>query len=199
MTHLFAPGVALLPEVIEVLTELRNQREFQGLTRTELCQRAGLPHQSVHRLESNAGHFSHALVRSMSAMAAALGYRLRFVLVADRALNPPTGDERPYGLEKGAGMPSLTDGDAVAELIREVAHLVLVSEEGWSAFGAPGDRLRRGSVFFEGREFTLLRTDDGRVLVYTAREWEAFREGVCNGEFDQEAGLAAPTVEGSKA
>ena len=73
------------------------------------------------------------------------------------------------------------------------------TEDGWTVSGLPGDRLLRGMVSFAGKDFTLLQDDKGKVLVYTAREWAAFLDGVHNGEFDDQAGLAALPVEGSRA
>ncbi|MFF0144904.1 hypothetical protein ATK36_5693 [Amycolatopsis sulphurea] len=59
----------------------------------------------------------------------------------------------------------------LAELIRQVAALALSGEVGWTVYGPPGDYLARGVISYQGRDFTLLRNGEGRVLVYTAREW----------------------------
>ncbi|AIG77721.1 Hypothetical protein AJAP_24360 [Amycolatopsis japonica] len=83
----------------------------------------------------------------------------------------------------------------LAELVRQTTELALSPDAGWSETGPPGDRLRHAFVSYGDSVFTLLCNDKGRVLVFTAREWDAFLDGVRNGEFDTEAGL----TEGSRA
>jgi hypothetical protein len=96
-------------------------------------------------------------------------------------------------------MTDLETEHGLAELIRQVATLAMSTGDGWTVTGPPGDRLLRGAVSFGAKDFTLLRDDKAKVLVYTAREWAAFLDGVHNGEFDDEAGLTALPAEGTRA
>lgn len=201
MTDVWAPGVAVLTDVAAVGAELRALRTARGLSQQEDSQTAGMPEVAVSRVELGGETYSHSLIRHLTACAAALGYTLRLVLVADPATTPPSSDEGPQdGHDEGVAVTADLDTQhELAELIRQVATLAMSTGDGWTVSGPPGDRLLRGTVSFEGKDFTLLRDDKGKVLVYTAREWAAFLDGVCNGEFDQEAGLAALPEEGSRA
>jgi hypothetical protein len=78
----------------------------------------------------------------------------------------------------------------LAELIRRAAALALAPREAWVTTGPQGDQLRHASLSYGDSVFTLLCNDKGRVLVFTEREWDAFLDGVCKGEFDAEAGLS---------
>ncbi|MFF0144903.1 helix-turn-helix protein [Amycolatopsis sulphurea] len=87
MTGTWVRGVAVMTDVAAVGAELRTAR---GLSQREVGRSAGLSHSEVSRMDLGSELYSDALVRHLAAYAAALGYTLRFVLVAD----PPSSDEK---------------------------------------------------------------------------------------------------------
>ncbi|MGW4488886.1 DUF397 domain-containing protein [Amycolatopsis sp. NPDC004368] len=86
-------------------------------------------------------------------------------------------------------MQTIKEQNETAELMRQTAELALSPREGWTTYGPPGRALYRATVAHDGQEFTMLRDESNRVLVYTNREWDAFVDGVRKGEFDELAGL----------
>lgn len=85
-----APNVTVMTEMANVVAELRAVRMARGLSQIDISAAAGMPEAAVSRLETDLGFYSHVAVRHLRVYAAALGYTLRFVLVADPATPLPT-------------------------------------------------------------------------------------------------------------
>ena len=95
MTDTWAPGVVVMRGVAAVGAELRAMRTARGLSQRDVSRTAGMPEVAVSRVELGGESYSHSLVRHLAACAAALGYTLRLVLVADPTTTPPGKDESP--------------------------------------------------------------------------------------------------------
>jgi hypothetical protein len=85
----------------------------------------------------------------------------------------------------------------LATLIKSVAVLIAQQSNGWQTFGEPGDQLQYASVDFGTTTYRILRGKDGAVLVFTSREWRAFRAGARNAEFNEDAGISPGKVKES--
>jgi hypothetical protein len=90
-----------------------------------------------------------------------------------------------------------------ASICLAIAHAATLGRQlfdGWETVGDDGDRLQYVTLECDGETLTLVRDDNVNhsTLVFTSREWDAFKDGVSKGEFNVEMGLSPFGVNGKE-
>ncbi|MEV7553435.1 helix-turn-helix transcriptional regulator [Amycolatopsis sp. NPDC089917] len=124
-----------------VVEELRSARVAREVGQASVAMRSGLPLLTVRRVETDVGYYSHRLVMNLAEYAAALGYALRLVLVAE-----PEGGAGGRGDVAAAAVSEVVVWLHTDRLEREVSQEEVCAESGLSQ--AVVSRLETNTGYF---------------------------------------------------